>query len=49
MTICVLVVVFLLDENSAGILEGLPELQSSFPEDTRMVLVYASFEENHQQ
>ena len=49
MTICVLVAAFLLDENSAEILEGLPELKSSVTEDTRMVLVYASSEQNHQQ
>ena len=31
---------FLLDENSAGIFDGLPELESSVPEDTKMVLAY---------
>ena len=31
---------FLLDENSAEIFDGLPELESSVPEDTKMVLVY---------
>ena len=31
---------FLLDENTAEIFDGLPELESSIPEDTKMVLVY---------
>ena len=31
---------FLLDENSAEIFDGLPELESSVTEDTKMVLVY---------
>ena len=31
---------FLLDENSSEIFDGLSELESSFPEDTKMVLVY---------
>ena len=31
---------FLLDENSAEIFDGLPELESSVSEDTKMVLVY---------
>ena len=31
---------FLLDENSAEIFDGLPELESLVPEDTKMVLVY---------
>ena len=30
---------FLLDKNSAEIFDGLPELKSSVPEDTKMVLV----------
>ena len=31
---------FLLDENSAEIFDGLSELESSVPEDTKMVLLY---------
>ena len=31
---------FLLDKNSAEIFDGLPELESLVPEDTKMVLVY---------
>ena len=31
---------FLLDENSAEIFDGLPELESLVPEDTKMVLIY---------
>ena len=31
---------FLLDENSTEIFDGLPELESSIPEGTKMVLVY---------
>ena len=31
---------FFLDENSAEIFDDLPELESSVPEDTKMVLVY---------
>ena len=31
---------FLLDENLAEIFDGLPELESSVTEDTKMVLVY---------
>ena len=30
----------LLDENSAEICDGLPELESSVPEDTKIVLLY---------
>ena len=33
---------FLLDENSAEIFDGLSELESSVPEDTKMVLVYTA-------
>ena len=38
--ILILIVVFLLDENSAEIFDGLSELESSVPEGTKMVLVY---------
>ena len=33
---------FLLDENFAEIFDGLPELESSVPEDTKMVVVYTA-------
>ena len=38
--ILILIVVFLLDENSAEIFDGLSELESSVPEGTKMVLAY---------
>ena len=38
--ILILIVVFLLDENSAEIFDGLSELESSVPEGTKMVLIY---------
>ena len=38
--ILISIVVFLLDENSAEIFDGLSELESSVPEGTKMVLAY---------
>ena len=38
--ILILIVVFLLDENSAEIFDDLSELESSVPEGTKMVLAY---------